>query len=174
MKFKGTIVITDPLYILPDIDDEGLWSKCDYGNHMQVFGIENYITKPACDWTYTTFKTEYPKEVLNDICDVMDTYFEVSREEYCESVDELRGKYKNAVKRVGIFRTESGYISVFLLDNILKFNPNYLKQLKKYGHCTTTIKDFDGEIEFYINKDYSNAHIIGKGNINFFTIQTGL
>lgn len=30
---------------------------------------------------------------------------------------------------------------------------------------TTLIKDFDGEIDYYVD----DAHIIGVGNINFFT-----
>ena len=35
---------------------------------------------------------------------------------------------------------------------------------------TTLIKDFDGEINYYVDDD---AHIIGVGNVNFFTTQTG-
>ena len=37
---------------------------------------------------------------------------------------------------------------------------------------TTLIKDFDGEIEYYLDKGTS-AHILGTGNINFCTTQTG-
>ena len=37
---------------------------------------------------------------------------------------------------------------------------------------TTLIKDFDGEINYYVD-DEDDAHIIGVGNVNFFTTQTG-
>lgn len=37
---------------------------------------------------------------------------------------------------------------------------------------TTLIKDFNGEINYYVD-DEDDAHIIGVGNVNFFTTQTG-
>lgn len=44
-----------------------------------------------------------------------------------------------------------------------------LKQFDPDREWTTTlIKDFDGEINYYVD-----AHIIGVGNVNFFTTQTG-
>ena len=33
--------------------------------------------------------------------------------------------------------------------------------------------DFDGEVNYYVDKQ-SNAHIVGIGNINFFTTQVDL
>lgn len=44
-----------------------------------------------------------------------------------------------------------------------KFNRNYAAKIVE-------IKDFDGEIDYYVDDD---AHIIGVGNVNFFTTQTG-
>ena len=45
MKFKGTIIITDPCYIMraehhgttPITEDD--WRACDYGENMKVLGI---------------------------------------------------------------------------------------------------------------------------------------
>lgn len=48
-----------------------------------------------------------------------------------------------------------------------------LKQFDPDREWTTTlIKDFDGEINYYVD-DEDDAHIIGVGNVNFFTTQTG-
>jgi hypothetical protein len=177
MKFKGTIVITDPCYILPEGEEHyNLWDKCECGKRMEVFGIRNYITKSTIygDWSCTTYETEHPKEVLDDICDVTSTYLEIPDEEYDKNINELKRKYKDTVKKIGVFCADSGQVSVFLLNDILRFNPNYLEELKGCEYCATIIKDFDGEVEYYINEDCNSAHIIGKGNINFFTIQTGL
>ena len=49
MKFKGTIIITDPCYIMraehhgttPITDDD--WEACDCGQNMEVLGIKHYI-----------------------------------------------------------------------------------------------------------------------------------
>lgn len=41
------------------------------------------------------------------------------------------------------------------------------------SRTTTLIKDFDGEVEYYIDDAEGEAHIIGTGNVNFFTTQTG-
>lgn len=57
-------------------------------------------------------------------------------------------------------------VAVFLLDEVLKYNPNFDYHINRLW-TTTLIKDFDGEVEYYID----DAHIIG--NVNFFTTQTG-
>lgn len=45
--------------------------------------------------------------------------------------------------------------------------------MEKHPWCVTTIKDFDGDIEYYVDEE-NEAHIIGTGSINFFTTQTSL
>lgn len=37
----------------------------------------------------------------------------------------------------------------------------------------TLIKDFDGEVNYYVDSE-DDARIIGVGNINFFTSQVGI
>lgn len=46
------------------------------------------------------------------------------------------------------------------------------KQIKKLI-LTRGIPDFDGDIEYEVD-DNTDAHIVGKGNIDFYTLQTGL
>lgn len=57
-------------------------------------------------------------------------------------------------------------------DEVLKYNPNFDYHINRLW-TTTLIKDFDGEVEYYIDDAEGEAHIIGTGNVNFFTTQTG-
>lgn len=79
--------------------------------------------------------------------------------------------YEKGTKKVlGKFCADAGLVGVFLLDEVLKYNPAYDDHLKK-DWTTTLIKDFDGEVEFVVKND--EVSVVGKGNINFFTKQTG-
>ena len=84
---------------------------------------------------------------------------------------------------LGIFCADAGLVSVFLLDEILNYNKNFVYD--KY--TTTLIKDFKGTVQIVVEKnekrkydcDYS-VHVIGHGinkktgkPINFRSEQTG-
>ena len=69
------------------------------------------------------------------------------------------------------FCADAGLVAVFLLDEVLKYNPDFRYHINK-PWTTTLIKDFDGEVKYYLDKDTS-AHILGIGNVNFCTTQTG-
>lgn len=66
-------------------------------------------------------------------------------------------------------------VGVFLLDEVLKYNPDFNYHIER-PWTTTLIKNFDGEIDFEIvfhsNGDNS-VSVVGRGNINFETRQTG-
>lgn len=72
---------------------------------------------------------------------------------------------------IGSFCADAGEVGVFLLDEVLKVNPNFDYHITK-PHTTTLIKNFTGEVKD-IEEDGS-VHIKGKGNINFMTFQTSL
>lgn len=154
MKFKGNIIITDPCYIIRK--DSNDWSKCGYGNNMKALGIENYLCRDTIygDWSCTTFNSD-------------------------------------TKKAIGEFCADAGMVAVFLLDEVLAYNPDFdLYETKPW--TTTLIKDFDGDIEIniiHIEGVYDDdtewhskgdkweddeVRVIGKGNINFETHQTGL
>lgn len=78
--------------------------------------------------------------------------------------------YDDLDKKIGDFCADSGQVAVFLLDEVLKYNSDFNYHLKKKW-TTTLIKDFDGEVIFKV--DDGNVHVIGKGNINFSSFQTG-
>ena len=58
MKFNGTIIITDPCYIIKDED----WDRCDYGDNVKCLGFENCICEDTIygDWTCFTYKGSEP------------------------------------------------------------------------------------------------------------------
>lgn len=67
---------------------------------------------------------------------------------------------------------EAGMVAVFLLDEVLKYNPDFDYHINREW-TTTLIKDFDGEVNYYVDSG-DDARIIGVGNINFFTSQVGI
>ena len=191
MKFKGTIIITDPCYIVkkctkknpypfpwttenieaPNIeemvkkyreweDTHDDWTKCMYGGNMEALGIEHYFTESTLygDWGCTTYKIkENPYTVINKFAESENT-----GEDYGISCSKL-----------GEFCADAGLVAVFLLDEVRKYNPDIDEWIASHDWCVTTIPDFDGEVNYYVDKQGS-AHIVGIGNINFFTTQTSL
>lgn len=201
MKFKGTIIITDPCYVIkkdnypsPKPSDFNLpesirrkpyteyktpeelaykaacekyfaeynekddWSRCDCGYNMEALGISTYFTEDTIygDWGCSTYKiVEDPYKVINNF---------VEAEEKGED-------YRIDCFKLGDFCADAGLVSVFLLDEVRKYNPDIDEWIASHSWCVTTISDFDGEVNYYVDKN-KEAHIIGIGNINFFTIQT--
>lgn len=212
MYFKGTVVITDPCYIIkenpikyPDEKDFGLpasisnkpfkdystpeelaykdaldkyyeesrkyddWDKCDWGENMEVLGIHNYISKSTIygDWSCSTYQTkEEPKEFMESILRILNDNLENGEDS--EDWIPYEGEY------IGEFCADAGLVGVFLLDEILAYNPEWKSWIEEHPWCATIIEDFEGEVEYYIDKVNEEAHIVGTGNINFYTAQTGI
>jgi hypothetical protein len=151
MNFKGTIVITDPCYI--DTKDDKIWSGDDIniftGKGLEKMGFTSYIWDDTIygDWSCTTFQI---KE---------------------ESKDKKTTQLENSdiEKSIGNFCADAGLVGVFLLDEVLKFNPDFLH--KDGDHAATVIKDFDGDVQYEVNEE--TVQIRGRGNINFITLQSG-
>lgn len=94
-------------------------------------------------------------------------------------------------KDIGGFCADAGMVAVLLLDEVLKYNPDFDYHIER-PWTTTLIKDFDGEVNFevvhtegeyeedteYWNKgdkwENDEVQVIGRGNINFVGKQTGL
>lgn len=162
MKFKGTIIITDLCYIIRDgytnVNDD--WRKCEYGQNMEALGISHYICRDTIygDWSCTTYKiTEDPYKVIDNFIGAAE-----NGEDYGVNCFKL-----------GDFCADAGMVAVFDLDEVRKYNPDIDGWIASHDWCVTTITDFDGEVEYYIDQA-GYAHIVGIGNINFFTDQTGL
>lgn len=205
MKFKGTIIITDPCYIIkdnllkhPKPEDFNLpysvyskpydkystpnelaykvacdkyweekseyddWEKCEYGSNMKVLGINNYISEPTIygDWGCNTYQTfSDPKEQLSKINRI---YKLLDKEEEKNGVSTSQfKKYKQELdsitadlKNIGSFCADAGMVALFLLDEVLKYNPDFNKWIKDHPWCVTTIEDFDGNAEYYVDEYY--------------------
>lgn len=190
-----TIIITDPCYIVKDCTEENPnpvpfskeavespnyekirkayydweeehddWQKCDYGSNMEALGINNYICRDTIygDWSCSTYNTD-------------------------------------TKERIGRFCADAGLVAVFELDEVRAYNPDIDKWIEDHPWCVTVIKNFTGNINFeivhtegvYTKEDEYESNgkiyckegetwendevqVIGKGNINFFTTQTGL
>ena len=191
MHFKGTIIITDPCYIVkkcteknphpfpwteiniknPNIkemvkqyneweDSHDDWKKCRYGTNMEALGISTYFTESTIygDWGCSTYKIEEnPYEVVDNFVEAY----------------ENEEDYEIECSKLGDFCADAGLVSVFLLDEVRKYNPDIDKWIEEHSWCVTTIPNFDGEVNYYVDKS-NEAHIVGIGNINFFTAQTEL
>lgn len=177
MKFKGTIIITDPCYIIKKCLEKNPypytfkqydkwerlhddWRKCEYGQNMKALGISHYICGSTIygDWSCTTYK------IMEDPYKVIDNFVEAAKNEEAYEVN---------CSNLGDFCADAGMVAVFDLDEVRKYNPGIDEWIASHDWCVTTITDFDGEVEYYVDKQ-GDAHIVGIGNINFFTEQTGL
>lgn len=57
----------------------------------------------------------------------------------------------NTKEEIGGFCADAGLVSVFLLDDILRYNPDYKDHLEK-SWCATHIKDFKGTVQFVVKE----------------------
>ncbi len=178
MKFKGDIIITDPCYIIKDDSDD--WSKCGWGENMRVLGLTTYISESTLygDWSCSTWSTprkdvEAQLEELNTLgrarWELMKQYGEDSVQ--AKIYDDKIADASLNIEKIGHFCADAGMVAVFLLEEVLKYNPDFDYHINR-GWTTTLIKDFDGEVSYYVDNE-DDAHIIGTGNVNFFTTQTG-
>lgn len=156
MKFKGDIIITDPCYIIKEDSDD--WNKCGWGENMGILGFTTYISEyTLCgDWSCST-----PRKDVEAQLEELNT---LGRARW-----ELMKQYGEDSVQAKIYDDK---IAVFLLDEVLKYNPDFDYHINREW-TTTLIKDFDGEVNYYVDSG-DDARIIGVGNINFFTSQVGI
>lgn len=179
MKFKGDIIITDPGYICKNDD----WEKCEYGKCMEKLGLRTYITRNTIygDWSCTTFKdTPKSNKIYKKIISKNLKFFgeynnseiyktEENREKMLKE-HEVEIEKLNSDIALGEFCADCGMVGVFLLEEVLKYNPDF-DYHKNRKWTTTLIESFDGEVEFKVVDE--EVSVIGKGNIDFYTQQTG-
>lgn len=156
MKFKGDIIITDPCYICNNKEND-LWDDDDIdilsGDGIDKYGFTNYIWRGTLygDWSCSVF------EVRNASAKI-------------PSNEITAANLKKDT--LGSFCADAGLVGVFLLDEVLRYNPYFDYHIKRKW-TTALIKDFDGEIEDHVIGDDPEVVIRGIGNINFITRQTG-
>lgn len=186
MNFKGTIVITDPCYLDNGEGNLDLWEASGYGEDLSVFGCSQWISESTIygDWSCTTYKGTNTacKAIFNEInkcydelnqLDVEDPMFEDLNDHFRNKIEELSESFNKQHPVLGRFCADAGMVCVVYLDEVLKVNPGFKKWAEEHTWCATIIEDFDGDVEYEVDEDM-DAHIVGKGNINFYTTQTGL
>jgi len=132
------------------------WEKCDYGDNMEALGISNCLVTSTLygDWSCTTYNSD-----TNEV--------------------------------IGHFCADAGLVGVFILDEVLEYNPKFDYHINREW-TTTLIKNFTGDIWFEKHHhegvyedttewhkkgdtwEEDTIHVVGKGNVNFITKQTGL
>lgn len=184
MYFKGTIVITDPCYL----DNGGnldLWEKSDFGNDLSVLGCSQWISESTIygDWSCATYKGN-PKDIEESLVNIQQFYdtvdklskevlgYDAAWEFLHKDFQELCTKHEYKFPRLGKFCADVGMVCVVYLDEVLTVNPDFLNWAKTHPWCVTIIENFDGEVTYEID-DNDDAHIVGKGNINFYTTPIG-
>lgn len=125
------------------------WGKCDYGDNMGVLGFSNYISESTIygDWSCTTWSRKDVAAQLEELCELQRKQYEL-RKQYGE--DSVQGKIYDDkmfsatvdLKNIGGFCADAGMVAVFLLDEVLKYNPNFDYHINRLW-TTTLIKDND-------------------------------
>lgn len=88
-------------------------------------------------------------------------------------------------KILGTFCADAGEVCVVLKSDVERYNPECLEKISANCYWCTTIHNFDGLIRFEVDEHFAvdldsnsyldhNVQVIGKGNINFESRQTGL
>ena len=138
------------------------WDYCDCGSDMKVLGFTHSAVASTLygDWGCTTY------EIADKIASV--------------------NPKKVKEKTLGEFCADAGLVAVFLVDEVMKYNPKAIEDLKEKTWCATFIDNFDGEITFaktttqFKDEDEDESYedtelrIFGDGNIKFITSQTSL
>lgn len=169
-EFNGDIIITDPCYIMR---------------------AKHHGTVPLTDDDWDTCNCGYAMELLG-----IDHY--MTRETLygdwgCTTYDTDSGE------AIGKFCADAGLVSVLLLEDVLKYNPDYHDYKDPKDMSVTWIRDFEGTVQFIVEhkegvykdtteyhkkgdkwEDFS-VHVVGHGvdkktgePINFYTSQTSL
>lgn len=210
--FEGDIIITDPCYIVKPLDRSTEPQCKDFFTHDRVEEYDDYDSK-------TKKSAQYEKEV-KAYRDSLDKWDEENERDWVVcgcgrdmsalglktwmTRDTLYGDWSchtfniDTKEPIGEFCADAGQVGVFLLDEVLQYNPNYRDHIEK-DWTVTLIKDFKGTVQFIVNEhkgiweDDSEYHkkgdtwvdyevqVVGEGintitnePIRFITTQTGL
>ncbi|MEG2018513.1 MAG: hypothetical protein RR128_08655 [Clostridium sp.] len=64
---------------------------------------------------------------------------------------------------------DSGRIGVFSLEEVLNYNPEFMEEM--HERCVTVIENFEGEMDYYYDKDTRSLGIGSDGNINILAFK---
>lgn len=153
MKVNGTLVITDPCYIVLDKSDD--WKRCEYGENMNILGIHTSLVGSTLfgDGSTAVYKVyDNPYIIIETIVHSID-----------KGID-----YIMPSSYLGGFGIDSGQFGVFLLDELKAYNPKTEEWIASHPWFAAVVPDFEGDVRYYTDS-IGRAHIVGAGNFNFIT-----
>lgn len=182
---KGDIIITDPCYIVKDRDESTAPKWEDFHPYKSMMEYPDYDKDTdssvsfmengkRLDEAYRKWDKEHPED-RNDWNNYdlskFGIYTFLSRETMvgdwsCITIN------SDTKEKIGEFCADGGEVGVFLLEEVLKYNPSFDYHIDR-PWTTTLIKDFEGEIWMEEDKKLECTRVIGKGNINFETKMVG-
>lgn len=161
MRFKGNLVITDPCYIksspsLATLQERdtiyGDWSCMVYPGKLEECNLPK-----EWDEKYFDFFNKYNFSGLND----------AEKRNLYETFAEFKETWKKNI--LGEFCADSGMVGLFDYDLLSEQDKEFVNTKTL---CATIIKDFDGDVDIQEINNY--VHVIGVGNKQFFSTQSGL
>lgn len=191
IEFNGTIIITDPCYIMRHdkiMDYSTRPNPEDYLKYNTANKYPNYEEYEKDCNLFLTAARKWEEENQTDwqLCNYGYNLEKLGFTNFITR-NTLYGDwgcttYNQHNKSIGTFCADAGLVSVLLLDEVLKYNPDYDDHINNQ-HCVTVIKDFKGTVQVIVkeDKEYNeyNLFIIGKGtsegkDIKFKTSQSSL
>lgn len=224
-EFDGDIIITDPCYIIRKDREKDYQSAPNRYDFISYSTIEEYPDYRYDADSLEDYSEQYEKE-QKQYDEAMEKWEKENIDDWerCEYGDDMEalgiinsmtrdtiyGDWScttfdtNTKQPIGYFCADAGLVSVFLLDEVLKYNPNlfnehHMPENNEPPFWVTIIKNFKGTIQFVVEQykieydedtefheagdvvyDYE-VSVVGHGinketgePIDFKTTQTGL
>lgn len=182
MKFNGDIIITDPCYIIREPKGKPVFKKYPLLKGKSGKSFDSFTKEETLSYKqYLADVKQWEEDNASELnhwsdCDYGDNMEILGIKNYiCRGT--IYGNWScttynlDTNKKLGNFCADAGLVAIFLLDEVLKYNPDFDYHTNRKW-TTTLIKNFIGEVNFEVFNN--EVKVIGKGNINFYTKQTGL
>lgn len=181
VQFDGDIIITDPCYVVKELDTSTMPKWEDYMRLSDYSGMSDKELGEAGffeDLERLHKAEDEWKKNHQDDWDVCGCGSDMGRLGFTTYLcdDTIWGDWScntyntDTKEKIGEFCADAGMVAVFLLDEVLKYNPDFDYHTNRTW-TTTWIKDFHGTIELQVED--GEVLVVGKGNINFTSKQVG-
>lgn len=167
IHFEGTVIITDPCYIMKESETEK-----DYDSQPKPEDYETFSDpRQYPDYDKKTHQSATWNKEVDAFCEATRIWQEENADDWersdCGSHldvlglktwmtrDTIYGDWScstyntNTKKKIGDFCADAGLVSVMLLEEILQYNPEFDYHDEK-SWTTTKIENFKGDIQFIV------------------------
>lgn len=178
MRMDGDIIIVDPCYLDKPLDESTAPKLEDYCQYTDIKEYPDYRNRKS-----ETYREEERKwhEAYDAWVSENTVDWDLVGVSPFGSMDcivhETPGwdwdwscKVCSGDEELGSFCSYMGLAGIFLLDEVLAYNPEAVGKLKENPHFATIIRDFHGEVWFE-REDDKTLILKGSGNLEFYTRQ---